>query len=86
MDTDTTEVTATLEVSGIPLTGRYQGGNYINLFRPGKEYPLDAINVWDYGTDAPSITNTRSAVWTAMKEWVANLEPGDFAKILENHR
>lgn len=51
---------------------KYAGGPYIDVYHTSRAYPLDVINVWDYGTEAPTIPFNVKAVHAELLAWLAD--------------
>lgn len=50
----------------------YHGGAYIDVsHKSNPDVAIDAINVWDYATDTPTIPFTDDAIIAAVDEWEA---------------
>ena len=62
-------LTATWSKGPYKIKAEWGGGEYISLTMPESLKPSEVINIWDYGTSAPSIPFTRLALLTTLEEW-----------------
>lgn len=64
---------ATETYSSSGYTFQWKGGEYIDVFMDGGEYPLDCINVWDYGLSEATITSRVSFIQEC-EDWLDDNE------------
>ena len=48
----------------------WEGGAYIDVYVGDEESPREAINVWDYENDIPTIERTPEALRAECDEWI----------------
>ena len=66
------------------IVAKWSGGPYVDLYRWGwgtgaDPVPFDAINVWDYATDRPTIPRTLDALVSLVDDYWGHENGGDDA-------
>ena len=71
-------------VAGYPLAFTWHGGQYIDICwasGPKAGSAFEVINVWDAGSDEPSIPRTQDAFEARVKEWIDDPETDHAANL-----